>query len=167
MAGASDTAYHVWIRDWTAGLGKDGRTHVLTASVADAGIRLREVPTKPPAIHGLRGVSQKSDGVGRASHYYSLSRLETTGEVRLGGRTIPVTGFSWMDHEFGSNQLTPEQAGWDWFSVQLDDRRELMLYMIRRRDGRLEPASSGTLIAADGSTQHLGLSAFQVKSLRQ
>jgi predicted secreted hydrolase len=68
-----------------------------------------------------------------------------------------------MDHEFGSNQLTQQQTGWDWYSIQLDNRRELMLYVLRLKDGGVEPMSSGTMIDADGTTRHLPLSAFRIR----
>jgi predicted secreted hydrolase len=70
-----------------------------------------------------------------------------------------------MDHEFGSNQLGSDQVGWDWFCLQLDDDRELMLYILRLRDGRLEPHSNGTLIEADGSWRDIPLPGFSVTSV--
>ncbi len=112
---------------------------------------------KPPVIEGDDGVSQKSAGVGNASHYYSFTRLKTAGvsALRQAGRSTPVTGESWFDHEWASNQLAQDQVGWNWFCFQFDDQTELMLYAMRRRDGTVDPASSGTLIKADGSSEHL------------
>src|SRR5207247_9671600 len=78
-------------------------------------------------------------------------RLRTEGTLTYEGKTRVVSGLSWMDHEFGSNQLGESQIGWDWFSLQLSDATELMVYRIRRRDGTIEPASGGTWIRADGS----------------
>jgi predicted secreted hydrolase len=75
-----------------------------------------------------------------------------------------VRGLSWMDHEFGSDELQAGQIGWDWFSIQLDDRRELMLYVLRQKDGSITPASSGSLIAADGRVTYLPLSAFATQA---
>ena len=71
-----------------------------------------------------------------------------------------VTGESWMDHEFGTSFLEPEQRGWDWLSIQLSDNRELMLYQLRRADGSRDPRSSGTLVDADGKTTHLAERGF-------
>ena len=51
-----------------------------------------------------------------------------------------------MDHEFGSDELQANQVGWDWFSIQLDDRRELMLYLLRQKDGSVTAESSGSLV---------------------
>ena len=72
-----------------------------------------------------------------------------------------------MDHEFSSSQLAPYQAGWDWFSLQLDDGRELMLYVLRHRDGSADPCSSGTLVDPQGKSQHLKLADFDIQSLKK
>ena len=101
---------------------------------------------------------------GNASHYYSLTRLRTSGRIKVGGETFEVTGLSWMDHEFGTSFLEEEQTGWDWFSIQLDDGRELMMFQIRRRDGSIDPRSSGTLIDADGRAVHIPFAEFTLKS---
>jgi predicted secreted hydrolase len=129
------------------------------------GLDLALVPSKRFVIHGKNGVSQKAEGEGHASHYYSISRLTVSGTLAWQGRSYPVTGEAWMDHEFGSNQLREYQAGWDWFSVQLDIGMELMLYLIRHLDGRIDPTSSGTLILPNGDALHLSLSALQAEVL--
>jgi predicted secreted hydrolase len=113
---------------------------------------LELVAEKPPIIHGNQGVSRKGAAETEASHYYSFTRMKTVGRLIRDGREIPLTGISWMDHEFGSNQLGAEQVGWDWFSIQLNDLSELMLYQIRRRDGSVEPSSAGTWIKRDGTS---------------
>ncbi len=86
--------------------------------------------------------------------------MATTGTVVVGGRALAVTGLSWMDHEFSTSFLEQGQQGWDWFAIQLDDGRELMVYQIRRSDGTTDPFSSGTLVAADGTARHLPQSAL-------
>lgn len=164
MAGARTDRFEVWVHDWSARLLPDGRTHRLRASAPGLGIEVDLIPQKPPVIHGKGGVSRKSAGIGRASHYYSLSRIQTTGTLTLDGRRFPVTGLSWMDHEFGSNQLASNQAGWDWYSIQLENGRELMLYVLRLKDGGTEPHSSGTIVYADGTWKHLPLSAFSIRA---
>jgi predicted secreted hydrolase len=167
MAGSKTDRYHVWLHDWSARLLSDDRTHHLLAAGPEFGIDFKLSPKKPPVTHGHDGVSQKSAGVGRASHYYSLTRLETEGTLTVNGERLPVTGLSWMDHEFGSNQLAEDQAGWDWFSLQLDDGRELMLYRLRLKDGGVEPYSSGTLVQRDGTWKHLPLSAYEIRPTGQ
>ena len=56
-----------------------------------------------------------------------------------------------MDHEFGSSALRENQQGWDWFSIQLDNDAEVMLYVIRRTDGTPDVTSSGSLITSEGN----------------
>jgi predicted secreted hydrolase len=158
IAGAETTRYHVWNEDWTAGLDAEGR-HVLRAWGAD-GVDLVLDPGKPPAINGVNGISQKGAQAGNASHYYSLTRMPTRGRLRFNGGAVDVTGESWMDHEFGTSFLEAEQQGWDWLSIQLDDRRELMLYQLRRSDGSRDPRSSGTLMDAAGRTTYLSATDF-------
>ena len=79
-----------------------------------------------------------------------MPRLDTRGTLTVDGRTLAVAGASWMDHEFFTSAMAPNLAGWDWFSLQLDDGREVMLYLLRHQDGTVDPASSGTLIDPPG-----------------
>jgi predicted secreted hydrolase len=109
---------------------------------------------KTPVIHGENGVSQKAEGLGRASHYVSLTRLTTSGAVELGKKRFEVSGSSWMDHEFFTHQLGSQQTGWDWLSLQLADNTELMLFRIRRKDGSIDPYSAGTYVDEKGKTTH-------------
>ena len=90
--------------------------------------------SKPAVLHGERGVSRKSTIPGNASYYYSLSRLRTSGTLTIQGESIPVSGDSWMDHEWFSSALDEGQSGWDWFSLQFDDQREMMLFQVRNHD---------------------------------
>jgi predicted secreted hydrolase len=109
-------------------------------------------PRKPPIFHGADGVSQKSAGEGRASHYYSLTRLESEGRLVIEGRAVAVKGWSWFDQEWATNQLTEDQTGWDWLSLQFEDGTELMLFQIRLKDGGRDPYSHGTWIDAKGAS---------------
>jgi predicted secreted hydrolase len=89
--------------------------------------------------------------------------MKTEGTLTLDGKAMTVEGTSWMDHEFGSNQLQEYQVGWDWFSIQLDNMTELMIYLIRHRDGKPDPHSSGTLTYPDGTSTHLRLEELDVR----
>jgi predicted secreted hydrolase len=163
MAGTDSEEYRVWVDGWQVSL--QGDNHKLRAGKEDMGIDLTLVPNKAAVIHGKNGISQKAVGEGYASHYYSLTRMQTSGELFWKGRSFSVSGEAWMDHEFGSNQLRDYQVGWDWFSVQLDNNIELMLYIIRHRDGRADPFSSGTLVWPDGRSTYLSLDSCQVEIL--
>lgn len=160
-ASARVGSLNVFNEGWSAAMGGDGSIRLIAAAGGDAiDLTLRAV--KPPAVHGVNGVSQKAVGEEYASHYYSLTRLEVSGTVTLAGQRSNCRGSAWMDHEFGSSTLREEQQGWDWFSVQLDDGSELMLYQIRRSDGRPDVTSSGSYITADGTMIHLRGDQFRI-----
>jgi predicted secreted hydrolase len=159
-AGAETERYRVWNEDWEASL--DGTDHVLAASEGRVAIDLRLAPLKPEVLHGEAGISRKGMLPGNASHYVSSTRLGTVGTIAIDDEKFAVQGLSWMDHEFGTSFLEPNQVGWDWFSVQLDDGRDLMFFQLRRADGAVDPNSSGTLIEADGRSQQLRSGEFRL-----
>ena len=163
-AGAASDRLHVWIDRWSAeSPSAVPGTQTLHAADGDLAIQFTVSPEKPLVLHGANGLSRKGAGVGQASHYYSFTRLATTGTLTVGNESFDVTGTSWMDHEFGSADLADDLVGWDWFCVQLDDQRELMLYRLRRTDGSADPASSGTVIDRDGRGHHLLIGDFTLE----
>jgi predicted secreted hydrolase len=110
---------------------------------------------KQPVIQGQNGASQKAEGTGHASHYFSLTRLLTTGSINLDGKTYQVEGTSWMDHEFFTGSMATNESGWDWLSIQLQDGADLMLYRMRHNDGSIDPNSSGSYVDQTGKSQFL------------
>jgi len=164
-AGADTGRLHVWIDHWSAEASADAPSHHhLRASTPEFAVDLTLTPAKPAVVHGQDGLSRKGAQPGQASHYYSLTRLGTEGSVTIQGEPFAVTGTSWMDHEFGSGDLGKDQVGWDWFSVQLDNDTELMLYRLRRTDGSVEPMSSGTWVPAHGRAQALTVDDVHVEA---
>ncbi len=165
LAGADPANMEVWVLNWRARM--EGGEITLDAVDGQKELSLRLRPTKPEVIHGEGGLSRKGMAQGQASYYVSLTSLETTGLIKTGADSQPVEvrGKSWFDHEFGSNQLGPDQRGWDWFGLHLSDGRDLMIYQLRREDGSVDPASSGTLVERDGSPRHLSLEEFSVDVL--
>jgi predicted secreted hydrolase len=156
LAGARGDPLHVWLGDWTAeGVPPHGWPLRLRAGDDDIRIDLALTTAKPPVLHGERGLSRKSPEPGNASYYYSLTRMPVSGTVQVGGRSHAVEGLGWMDREWSTSALAPDQVGWDWFALQLDDGRELMVYRLRERDGGVAATSQGTLVGPDGSTRTL------------
>jgi len=166
-AGSETGRLHVWIDRWSteAALASDRYQHHLHAAAGDFSFDLFLEPDKAPVVHGEDGISRKGAEPGQASHYYSMTRLRTTGTLTVDGHAQTVHGLSWMDHEFGSGHLGKDQVGWDWFSVQLDDRSEFMFYLLRRADGTADPMSSGTWVLPDGTRQTLSLSDMRLDVL--
>ena len=146
-------------RRWELRLAGDGFELDVGDRARGLGLRLRLRPVRPPVLQGPGGVSRKSSRGEYASLYYSLTRLATEGELEMGGRTVSVRGESWMDKEFGSSQLAPDQSGWDWFALRLADGRDLMLYLLRDKAGGIA-FGSGTLVDRDGKPRWLSAADF-------
>ncbi len=123
-------------------------------------------PVKPLVFQGPNGYSRKGTGPMSASQYYSFTRLLTEGTVTVGGETFGVRGESWMDKEFGSNQLAEHQAGWDWFSLRLADGREVMLYLLRDTSGKVDFAR-GTVVSPSGEAHYLAAADFSVRATKR
>lgn len=165
LSGAAENGMDVWLLNWMAKM--EGNKIKVEARHQGMGLSLVLTPRKPLVFHGENGLSQKGPMKGQASYYFSYTDLEAKGVIKTPGAqtSIRVDGISWFDHEFGSNQLTPNQVGWDWFSLHLSDGRDLMVYFLRRKDGTVEPSSSGTVVTRSGETLHLKLPDIRVEGL--
>ncbi len=157
LAGASADPYHIWLEDWQAVAVNGSADHVrLQARDGAYALDLTLQSQKPVTLESDRGYSPKSEQPGSASYYLSFTRMATQGTITADGQVLSVQGLSWMDHEWSTSALGQDVVGWDWFSIQLADRREVMYYQLRRKDGSAAPLSSGTLIAPDGTTRQFG-----------
>lgn len=163
-AGAAEGALDVFNEGWSARVQENGSWRIQAEAGGDA-IDLVLRAAKPPAIHGIDGVSIKGAAEGAASHYYSMPHLVAEGSIAANGRSETCRGRVWMDHEFSTSLLAEGQAGWDWFSLQFEDGTELMLYQMRQDDGSIDPHSSGSFISVDGSVRHLTRGEFAIEPL--
>jgi predicted secreted hydrolase len=165
LAGAQGEPFKAWIEDWnsTAIIPDASAVHLQATDVgigASLDLTLRAV--KPLVKHGVEGLSSKSEEPGNASYYISFTRMATEGQLTVNGKTFTVIGESWFDHEWSTKTLGPHAVGWDWFSLQLSDGRELMLFQMRRDDGDIESVSGGTLIEANGTSRHLNIDEIEL-----
>ncbi len=163
-AGAKDDRLRVWVERDTL---KGTVTNMsLKASDKDKTIELQLLPTKPIILNGQRGYSRKSETSPLISSiYFSSTNMETQGRLRIGDEAYHIKGKSWFDREISSRRLGNNQKGWDWFAIQLHDNREIMLYMIRNKDGSIDKYSSGTFIYPNGRYRHLLKEDFSIKVL--
>jgi len=165
LAGTGTEGMHVWLLNWSGKMKSEAIS--LRAQSEGMELELELSPKKALVFHGQNGLSRKGPDAGQASYYYSFTDLETRGFLKTdpSRSRVAVKGKSWFDHEFGSNQLSANQQGWDWFSLHLSDGRDLMIYLLRLKDGSFEPASSGTLVESKGTARHLKLHELAVSIL--
>ena len=152
--------------DWTLSWNGSGFDFAMADQRQGIAFALYTAPQKPLIFQGPNGYSRKGVGASAASHYYSFTRLRTTGVLKVDGETSRVSGDSWMDKEFGTNQLGEHQVGWDWFSLQLADGREIMLYILRDTAGKVDYGRA-TLVAADGTTRFLKRESFALRATKK
>jgi predicted secreted hydrolase len=168
LAGARVRPFRAWLEDWSLEGADDAspdaedpiwpltlRAAEGAGTAAESGVRLRLTPLKPLVLQGEGGLSRKGPEPGNASYYYSFTRLAAEGDVVVDGRTVPVTGTAWLDREWSTSVLSEGQVGWDWFALQLDDGRDLMVYHLRRADGSPDAMSEGVLVDAAGTATRL------------
>lgn len=161
QAGVTTQPFAAWIDDWQLVASADDSL-ALQAQADGFGYRLQLKPTQPAVLHGERGFSAKS-AAGGGSMYFSYPALAIQGEVELDGQRFAVTGQGWFDREWTSQLLQPDQQGWDWLALHLDDGRHLMLFRVRGA----EPFYAATLVQADGRGQSLQPAEFSLVPLEE
>ena len=164
LAGSATGDLDVHVRNWSAQ--RSGDRVLLKAREGDYALDLTLTPQKPVVLHGKSGFSRKGDSPGQASFYYSFTRMAAQGSIVFKGVERKVNGLAWMDHEFGSSLLIGDQAGWDWFSLQLDDGTELMVFHLRKKDGAFEQPF-GTFVPQEGPSVGLSDRQIAISATRQ
>jgi len=140
-----------WSLQRDATLGHEEAMRLTGSVLADARWTFELLPMKPRVIFGENGVSRKGDTESAASLYITFPRLKLAGTLDWDGQTHVVTGQAWMDHEISSSQLDEDQVGWDWASIQLNDGREIMMYLMRTKAGTPDKWSKLYWIDRDGT----------------
>ena len=130
-AGTGDT--DVRIDDWS--LRREDGAYRARIADDELVLDLAFAPTQPPLLQGERGFSRKGPDALHASYYYSEPQLRVSGRVSAKGRVREVAGVAWLDHEWSSELLVQDAAGWDWLGANLDGGGALMAFRIRAKDG--------------------------------
>lgn len=151
QAGVSTPPFSAWIDDWEM-TSPDATLNALrlTARGADFGYDLALKAQGPLVLHGQQGYSVKSAD-GQASHYYSQPFYDLTGTLTLPDGPVRVTGQGWLDREWSSQPLSPDQTGWDWFSLTFNSGARLMAFRLRGTS----LFHAGTWIDPDGTAHPL------------
>ena len=176
LAGATTDPFRVWVGNWQIGEGTPpGASQTEAAAdhpewrVQAAGqgyvLSLTAQPLMSAVLNGERGLSRKSGEPGNATYYYSIPRVAVQGTIVRDGRPLQVHGLAWLDREWGSGTLGPQEVGWDWFGLQLGDGSCLMFYSLRDRSGTEDPYSAGTWVDADGRARPLSRGDVRIEVL--
>jgi predicted secreted hydrolase len=152
QAGVEAEPFRAWIDAWQMrALGGFDANNVapleLTASAADFSYSVRLTADHPLVLQGDAGFSKKSERSHQASYYYSQPFFKVAGELSIDDKPVAVTGLAWMDREWSSQPLAPDQSGWDWFALHCDSGEKLMLYRMREASGR--HYASGNFVSPD------------------
>src|SRR3989475_149636 len=130
--GTSTSGIDMHINDWSI-KGINGLDHLI-AKMGNYALHIELQGLKPATLHNGDGLI--TYGLGGFSYYYSRTRMSLSGMLIDHNQTLQVTGEAWMDHQWG-NFLTLSGSGWDWFSIQLNNNAEMMLYLIRDATGKI------------------------------
>lgn len=134
LAEAQEADTNVWIDDWQ--LRRSGPAYHTIIPAGDFTLDLSLQGARPPMPNGAAGFSRKGPASTSASEYYSEPHLAVTGHIARAGKDDRVHGEAWLDHEWSSDYLEPEAAGWDWVGVNLQDGGALMAFRIRDPQGQ-------------------------------
>jgi putative ABC transport system permease protein len=86
----------------------------------------------------------------------AVPRLAARGTLFLGARRVAISGIFWIDRSAGSADVVSDARGWERFTIQFDDGRELLVRFDRdRRTGRIV-GGGGTYIDRARTAHYLG-----------
>lgn len=153
---ASKTSLDLKIGDWRI-YGSD-KSQQLHASIGnDIAFDASVKSTKPVALNGHQKADRNLKNTERSSHF-SFTRMEINGVITEKGNPESFTGSAWMDRKFG----TWYQRDWDWFSIQLEDDTELMIYQFRNSENKPSRLSHGTFVDNNGNCIYLDAKDFSI-----
>ncbi|MEO6459837.1 MAG: lipocalin family protein [Bdellovibrionota bacterium] len=148
---SSEERFHVDLDGWQMHQ-EDESSFRLLASEDGTTLQLKVEADKPLCYHGANGYAAKNARVEDGSLYCSFTRLKASGKLLIDGVLHEVTGSAWMDHEKMAADDRVFHNGWDWYSLQLDNGCELMLYLLKDANGDMSSYAMGSYFDKDGKT---------------
>lgn len=162
LAGVSVNPFRAWLHDWELHANTDSDLSHLTLNMSlkahDVQLDFRQ--SKPIVLQGQAGYSRKSIEPGNASYYYSIPRFQVSGTIQHEEKRVKVTGQGWLDREWSTSFLGESQSGWDWFALKFNTNEELMIYKMRRIDGKTDPHNYAVWINKDGTKKIIAFSSL-------
>ena len=164
LAEAKEGRTDVLIDDWSLRQTDSGYSARVMAQEFEYALDFKV--TQPVLLQGDRGFSRKGPKPQQASYYYSQPQLAVSGSITVRGEKREVSGTAWLDHEWSSEYLAGEAAGWDWVGLNLADGGALMVFRMRDKQGGTLWAG-GSLRAAGGRARSLAPGEIRFEPLRR
>jgi predicted secreted hydrolase len=149
------------IGDWQL-RGGDGSDTII-ASMEGYELEVHLNAEKDPVLHEGDGFFEFAPG--QESYYYSRTRMSAEGVLTVDGEPRRVTGEAWFDQQWG-DFLVLDNVGWDWFSMQLDNDKELMAWQSHDRQGSSLDANA-TIVMEDGSVVDIPAADLRIEAVDQ
>ena len=105
---------------------------------------------KPPLLVGGNGLIEWPFG---SSYYYSLTRLQAKGQIKLSEKATNIEGIGWMDHQWMDFMPGAVDRSYSWFSVQIDNNTEFVMWQVVNPDESIESRHL-TMMFPDNSIFH-------------
>lgn len=128
-------------------------------------LELKLSPLKKIVKHFDHGYIEMYPHPSSRTYYLTYPRLKTEGLLKYNHKEYLVSGLSWFDHQKVNLPHKTTLLGWDWFSLILDDKTELMLFLLRTKKGWAQQSMGGTYIKSNSQTINLSPGDFSVKVL--
>ena len=152
LARASVADTDVQVGNWSLVRRPGDGGYAAQVEAADFDFAIETRRTQPLLLQGDAGFSRKGPQERQASHYVSEPQLAAQGRLTVAGRTQPLAGRAWLDHEWSDEILHPEAVGWDWLGINLLDGGALTAFRLRRADSSALWAG-GSMRAAGGEVR--------------
>lgn len=130
--GNSDSLLNIVLPGWQL-VAQTNEEWVCNISTRELRLNLSIRPSQAPWLQGSNGYSRKGPKPEHSSYYVTQPHMQATGKIAIEGKTYPVSGSFWMDHEWSSTVLADNAQGWDWVGLHGNDGSALMAFQIRPR----------------------------------
>ena len=117
--------------------------------VPGSALSLELCANKEPLRVGGKG--QIPMGQNGKSYYFSLTNMTVQGTGTFGNHPIRLKGKGWLDRQWG-NWSVEDFDKWRWFSIQLNDNTEIMIFNFMLKGRPVSPLCD--IVPPEGEREH-------------